>query len=153
MEPSLLPLTHEMLAAIEKDVDLADDDLLLTWMTPRAAVAVRRLAATINRASVQPGGAPDAVRLAEGMSSFSALCYLALFRVVRETLGPFAGTNPTWVKQQVKPADKVDVDLRTLRPALIRAMTDLAKAVKASGLQTAAPVRSTLPWPAPRRYR
>lgn len=132
--PSLLPLTRELLAAVEPNARVADDDLLLHWMTPRGAAAVRRLAATINRALVESDGPPEAARLASEMSSLAALSYLALFRVVRQALAQFAATNPTWLRQRVAEEEKVDLDLRTLRPSLLRAMTELAETVRGSGL-------------------
>jgi hypothetical protein len=132
--PSLFPLTRELLTAIESDAQLADDDLLLRWLTRRGAVAVRRLVATIDRALVKSDGTHDVARLASEMSSLAALFYLALFRVVRRALGQFAGTNPTWLRQRVVESDKVDLDLRTLRPALLRAMAELAEIVKDRGL-------------------
>lgn len=132
--PSLLPLTRELLAAVEPDARIADDDLLLHWMTPRGASAVRRLAATINRALIENDGPRNAAQLASEMSSLAALSYLALFRVVREALIGFAGTNPTWLRQKVGEEEKVDLDLRTLRPSLLRVMADLAETVRGSGL-------------------
>jgi DNA modification methylase len=134
--PSLMPITRELLSAIEPAEKLADDDLLLNWMTPRAAQSVRRLAATVNRGLVENDDASDTARLASEMSSVAALLYLALFRVVRGALSPFAGTNPTWLKRQAAEADKVDLDLRTLRPALLRAMQELTATVKGNGRKT-----------------
>jgi hypothetical protein len=133
--PSLLPLTRELLTVVEPDAQLADDDLLLRWMTRRAAASVRRLAATINRALVKSDGTHDAARLASEMSSLAALFYLALFHAVRRALVQFAGTNPTWLRQKVAEDEKVDLDLRTLRPSLLRAMAELAETVEGRGLQ------------------
>ncbi|HKP90724.1 MAG TPA: hypothetical protein VJT75_12225 [Thermoleophilaceae bacterium] len=132
--PSLLPLTRKLLTAVDADAALSQGDLLLRWMTPRAAAAVRRLAATINRSLIELDDEPEASRLASEMSSLAALFYLALFRVVRRALGRFAGTNPTWLRQKVAQDEKVDIDLRTLRPWLLAAMGELAEAVKERGL-------------------
>jgi hypothetical protein len=71
------------------------------------------------------------------MSSLAALVYLALFRAVRELLTPFAGTNPTWLRRGIRDEDKLDFDLRTLRPAVLRTMDGLSAAVKAGGLPAA----------------
>lgn len=132
--PSLLPLARELWTAVEADAPLSEDDLLLRWMTPRAAVAVRRLAATINRSLVEFDDEPEATRLASEMSSLAALFYVALFRVVRRALGRFAGTNPTWLRQKVAEDEKMDLDLRTLRPWLLAVMVELAETVKGCGL-------------------
>lgn len=132
--PSLLPLTRKLLAAVEADPPLSEDDLLLRWMTPRAAVAVRRLAATINRSLIEFDDEPNATRLPSEMSSLAALFYVALFRVVRRALGRFVGTNPTWLRQKVADDDKVDLDLRTLRPWLLHVMGELAETVNGRGL-------------------
>lgn len=132
--PSLLSLTRELLTGVEPDAQVPEDDLLLRWMTRRAAAAVRRLATTIDRALVESDGTQDASQLASEMSSLAALFYLALFRVVRGALAPFGGTNPTWLRQNVGEEAKVDLDLRTLRPCLLRAMTELAETVAGRGL-------------------
>jgi hypothetical protein len=132
---SLLPLTRELLTAVESDAPLSEDDLLLHWMTPRAAVAVRRLTATINRSLVDVDDERHATRLAGEMSSLAALFYLALFRVVRRALERFAGTNPTWFRQKVARDEKVDLDLRSLRPWLLTVMAELAETVKGRGLR------------------
>lgn len=132
--PSLLPLTRKLLSAVEADAPLSEDDLLLRWMTARAAVAVRRVAATINRSLVEGDDEPRGTRLASEMSSLAALFYLALFRVVRRALGRFAGTNPTWLRQKVAEDEKVDLDLRTLGPWLLAVMGELAETVKGRGL-------------------
>jgi hypothetical protein len=132
--PSLLPLTRKLLTAVEAHAPALEDDLLLRWMTPRATVAVRRLAATIHRSLVELDDKTEATRLPSEMSSLAALFYLALFRVVRRALGRFAGTNPTWLRQNVAEDEKVDFDLRTLRPWLLAVMGELALAVKARGL-------------------
>ena len=84
--PSLGPLTREILAGMEATAPLVDDDLLLRWMTPRSAIAVRRLAATIDRSLIDLDNGRRATRLASEMSSLAALFYLALFRVVRRAL-------------------------------------------------------------------
>lgn len=132
--PSLLPLARELLAAIESDAPVSDDDLLLRWMTPRAVAAVRRLAATINRALIEIEPPLEPTRLSSEMSSLASLFYLALFQVVRQALSGFAGSNPTWIRQRVTDQEKVDLDLRTLRPALLRVMPALATTVKNRGL-------------------
>ena len=132
--PSLLPITRELLAALESETEVADDDLLLRWMTPKSVRSVRRLAATINRVLVETEDSPDASRLASEMSSIAALFYLALFRVVRRSLARFAGSNPTWLRQKVAPDEKVDLDLRTLRPWLMQVMPELTATVKDRGL-------------------
>jgi hypothetical protein len=132
--PSLLPLTAKLLATVEASAPLSEDDLLLRWMTPRAASAIRRLTSTINRSLVDPDDAVGATRLASEMSSLAALFYLAVFRVVRRALTRFSGTNPTWLRQKVTDDEKVDLDLRTLRPWLLAAMEDLADTVDARGL-------------------
>jgi len=132
--PSLLPLTRKLLTAVEADAPLSEDDLLLRWMTSRAAVAVRRLAATINRSLVEFDGETGGTRPPSEMSSLAALFHVALFRVVRLALGRFAGTNPTWLRQKVAEDEKVDLDLRTLRPWLLAAMRELAETVKGRGL-------------------
>jgi hypothetical protein len=132
--PSLLPLTRELLTAVEPDAHVEDGDLLLRWMTRRAAVAVRRLAATFNRALVKRDGRHHVAPLASEMSSLAAVFYLALFRVVRRALARFAGTNPTWLRQKVAAHEKVDLDLRTLRPSLLRTMAELAATVDGRGL-------------------
>jgi hypothetical protein len=132
--PSLLPLTRELLAAVETDAEVANDDLLLRWMTPKSVRSIRRLAATINRVLVETDESPDVARLSNEMSSIAALFYLALFRVVRRSLASFAGTNPTWLRQKSAAENKADLDLRTLRPWLVQAVCELAATVKDRGL-------------------
>lgn len=132
--PSLLPLARELLAATESDAFVSDDDLLLRWMTPRTVTAVRRLAATINRALIDIEPPLEPARLSSEMSSLAALFYLALFQVVRKALSDFAGSNPTWIRQNVAEQEKVDIDLRTLRPSLLRVMPELALTVKNRGV-------------------
>jgi hypothetical protein len=131
---SLQPLTRELLAAVEADAPVEDDDLLLRWMTPRAAASVRRLAATFDRALIQANSPSDPARLASEISALGALFYLALFRVVRQTLSGFASSNPTWIRQKIGQEEKVHIDLRTLRPWLLRTMDDLAMTVGGRGV-------------------
>jgi hypothetical protein len=131
---SLLPLTKKVLADTKRDGNLKDDDLLLRWMTPRAALCVRRVAASINSALIEYDDQPQASRLSSEMSPLAALFYLGLFRVVRRALTPFAGTNPTWLRQRAADDEKLDFDLRTLRPWLLASMSELALTVHGRGL-------------------
>lgn len=130
---SLLPLSRELLLGLEAG-EVENDDLLLTWMTPRTVRSVRGLGNTIHRALV--GEAPPDSRgeWCSAMSSLAALYYLAYFRVVRRALRQFVGSNPTWLRQRVDPDERVDLDLRTFRPWFLRAMAQLGPVVRARGL-------------------
>jgi hypothetical protein len=124
---SLLPLTMELLGSVE-NASVADDDLLLRWLTPKAVHSVRRLTKAINRALVT--AEPDRTgEWVTGTSSLAAVFYVGIFRVVRDLLSPFVGTNPTWIRQRVAKDDRLDFDLRSLRPRFIEAMMSLARLV------------------------
>jgi hypothetical protein len=131
---SLPPLTKKILADTERDASLKDDELLLRWMTPRAAACVRRVASSINSTLIEYEGEAQATRLSTEMSPLAALFYLALFRVVRHALTRFAGTNPTWLRQRVADNEKLDFDLRSMRPWLLASMSELANTVEGRGL-------------------
>jgi DNA modification methylase len=130
---SLMPLTREVLGAIEGKAPVEDDDLLGRWLTDRGVLSVRRLAGTIRRVFIEAEGL-STKELATEMSPLAAVFYLGLFRTVRESFAKFEGTNPTWIRQKVAPKDRVDVDLRTLRPSFLRVMSELSETVKNRGI-------------------
>lgn len=130
---SIMPLSRELLQSLPP-VSIADSDPLLRWLTPRAVQALRRLGSSIHTALIGTGPVDAHGHWCEAMSSLAALFYLGYFKVVRRTLAAFVGSNPTWIRQRVDPSDRVAIDLRTLRPWFIAAMTELSTSVTRDGL-------------------
>lgn len=73
------------------------DDPLLTWLSPTAAIAVRKIERTIYANAVSKAECAAAVDSVQSFSSFAAALYLALFRTVRDLLRGFVPSNPTWI--------------------------------------------------------
>lgn len=134
---SIMPLARDLLTEIG-DAAVDDADLLARWLTPRAVKAVRRLGSSIHTALVGTEPVDPRGDWCGAMSSFAALFYLGYFKVIRRTLQPFIGSNPTWLRQRVNLHDRIDIDLRTLRPCFVQAMSDLASGVTEGGLPSTA---------------
>lgn len=135
---SIVPLTDEVLATLAES-EIAENDLLLSWFDVESAQSVRRLAETLRRALVSRTDFDDAGMWCGEISSLAALFHLGLFRVVRDAMRPFMGTNPTWVRLRVRPEDRVEVDGDVIVQCFRKAMVDLAAVVegKATGEATA----------------
>lgn len=98
----LAPATHPC--------DIPNDPLAL-WVRPESLRRIRSLQGAIHALSGQPerppkvGGA-SAIPI-EDWNQRTCFFYTALFATVRDLLGHFRATNPTWVRQPASPRHRV----------------------------------------------
>lgn len=130
---SIPALTEEMLSSVPDDPDLAGpSDLIHTWLTPRAARHVRSLERRAFQLFVQPGGNARAVDAISDISSLAALFYLGLFRTIRTLIGPFLGSNPTWIRRNIDPKRRLRPGQSTIHLVFRQVMEELTSLVERS---------------------
>lgn len=128
---SILPLTEEILASLTES-EIAEDDLLLSWFAVESAQFVRRLAETLRSVLVSRKDFDDAGTWCGEISPLAALFYVGLFRLVRDAMRRFTGTNPTWVRLRARPEERVALDGEVIADRFRQAMVDLVAAVRSS---------------------
>lgn len=81
------------------------------WLFPEAARAFRSLERSIQDLLIDDyaGYIPAYQRNGVSFSSLCAFYYLALFRTVRQVLGCFRASNPTWTKKPVSLEQRVNL--------------------------------------------
>jgi len=101
---SIPPLLSEIIAKAKctKRQPKIDDPLTI-WFTPDAAIAVRSIERAIYRLLVSADAGEEAIDSVGDLSTLAAFFYLALFRAVRSFVGPFRGSNPTWITRPRSP--------------------------------------------------
>lgn len=95
--PSIAPLLSEIAKKSARQRIPTEEDPLLTWFAPSAAVEIRSIEQAIHILLVCADQTSNTVDSVPGMSSIASFFYLALFRTVRSLLGRFKASNPTWI--------------------------------------------------------
>jgi SAM-dependent methyltransferase len=97
---SLQPLCETIIEAASRSNDRRNTpDPLDLWLVPSSARHVRAIAMAIHSTLVDEKDTLfRSLDHLDEISSLGAFFYVALFRCFRKVLGPFVGTNPTWIK-------------------------------------------------------
>jgi hypothetical protein len=105
---SIASLAEEILVSAPTAPPAVDDsDLLLTWFSPRSASHIRSLERRTYQLLIDADSTERAVKSTADMSAIAALFYLGLFRTVRTLLAPFLGSNPTWIRRNIDPRNRL----------------------------------------------
>lgn len=129
---SIASLTDEILNSSSVEGDpVRSNDLLMTWLAPSAAEYIRSLEVRIRQLLIGANVART-IDSADQISSLAALFYLGLFRTVRTLLAPFVGSNPTWIRRNVAPRNRLRPSSGVVDNLFRTAMSDLTLLVKKS---------------------
>lgn len=130
---SISSLTEEILSSASDDPDVpATSDLLHVWLSPQSVGHIRSLERRTFELLVTPEGQDRAVDSVEDISALAALFYLGLFRMIRTLLVPFLGSNPTWIRRNISPRNRLRPRQETLHQKFRQAMEALTTLVEAS---------------------
>jgi DNA modification methylase len=124
--PSVAPLLSEIMRKAGKQSACSDEDPLLTWFTPSAAAGIRSIERATHVLLVSADQSQNSVEAASRMSSIASFFYVALFRTVRQLLGRFKASNPTWVTRPASLRSRVRPNATEIRSAFksqVRAMS------------------------------
>ena len=95
--------------------EVARDHPLCRWLVPSSASVVNGIASAIDDLLIGHSVNEAIDEIGTRVSSLAAFFYVALFRTVRQVLGPFRASNPTWISVNVPKAGR----LRPRRDRLI----------------------------------
>ena len=95
--PSVSPLLSEILKKAAAKGSSPGEDPLLTWFMPSSAAEIRSIDRAVYGLLVSADQSGNLVEAVSTMSSIASFFYVALFRTVRQLLGRFQASNPTWV--------------------------------------------------------
>jgi DNA modification methylase len=99
---SLAPLAAELVAKASSSTLEADrQDPLCEWLIPSSAAALRRIeeaVQTLLTGTYVPGRLQHTQEV-DDLSDLASFYYTALFRTVRDLVGRFIPTNPTWIRR------------------------------------------------------
>lgn len=129
--PSVAPLLCEILKKTANGGSSPDEDPLLTWFMPSSAAEVRSIDRAIYVLLVSASRIGNSVEAVSTMSSIASFFYVALFRTVRQILGRFQASNPTWVIRPASPRSRIRpsaVEIRTTFKSQVSAMSASVKA-------------------------
>lgn len=94
------------------------NDPLTMWLSDSNVVTIRRIERAIQSSIINRKNHLYAkeILIYEQLINDPVLAfyYLVLFRLVKELLHSFRGSNPTWIKQPINEFDKVEVDKNTI---------------------------------------
>lgn len=129
---SVTSLLEEILLRANTVDDFPRSDPLEAWLSVETASLIRRIEFAVQTILVD---AKSYTALGErpsldDVSALAAFFYVALFRVLRKVVKPFASSNPTWIKEAETDSERVHIEtseLSTLlRAQVIRMAADLA---------------------------
>jgi SAM-dependent methyltransferase len=132
--PSVASLCSEIVATAKSDHEewaFASEPLHI-WFMPAAAMALRRIEASIQHLLVSHDSYRRIVDLQslDTVSDLGAFFYTALFRVVRGLLTEFRTSNPAWIKQQVDGGKRVALPSRKILSLFEASVEQMAPALK-----------------------
>ena len=113
--PSIAPLLGEIRKKSARQRIRSEEDPLLTWFAPSAAVEIRSIEQAIYVLLVCADETSSSVDAVSGMSSIASFFYLALFRTVRGLLGRFKASNPTWVTRPATLKSRIRPNVAEIR--------------------------------------
>lgn len=120
---SLLPMADEIVTAASRGTHVPwRDDPLGRWLRAPAVETIRRLQRAINVVLIGQRGLEEELRYtpeaaSDSMPVLGAFYYAALFAAVRDLLGPFRGTNPTWLRFPVSSSHRLSPGPQRIRDA------------------------------------
>jgi hypothetical protein len=107
---------------------------LLSWFDENAALVFRNLERALRILLVNDESNMPLFRRKTwtNISSLAALFYVALFRVLRNTLTPFTTSNPTWIKTPKANSDKLHTTRDEVTCAFLREIKVMTSVLEAS---------------------
>jgi len=104
--PSLLPLCDRLVQEITSSAIAASDPLQQWFVRPTAATlrAIERAIVCMLSINHRPN---NPIEYVQQLSDIASFFMVALFRVTRQLLSSFGGSNPTWIKIAIRDDDKV----------------------------------------------
>jgi hypothetical protein len=129
--PSVAPLLSEILKKAADRGSSVDDDPLLTWFMPSSVAEFRSIERAIYLLLISASQTGNLVEAASTMSSMASFFYVALFRTVRQLLGRFQASNPTWVTRPSSPRSRIRPSTAEIRNAFESHVYAMSASVKA----------------------
>ncbi|SFV00263.1 hypothetical protein [Alicyclobacillus macrosporangiidus] len=88
------------------------NDPLHTWLTEGTSCTVRSIELAIQQLMHPQGIRRSGIQILDisTVSSLAAFFYVALFRVIKNLLRAFRGSNPTWIKTPGKDSERVNIE-------------------------------------------
>jgi DNA modification methylase len=129
--PSVAPLLSEILKKSADKSASQGEDPLLTWFMPAPAAAVRSIDRAIYVLLVSASQTGNSVDAVSTMSSIASFFYVALFRAVRQLLGRFQASNPTWVTRPASPRSRIRPSAEEIRFTFEAQVSAMSASVKA----------------------
>jgi DNA modification methylase len=130
---SMASLTEEILSSASANSDLpADSDLLHSWFSPHSVGLLRSLERRTFQLLVAADARDRAIDSVGGISALAAVFYLGLFRTIRTLLDPFLGSNPTWIRRNINPRNRLRPRQDTIHQKFRQAMETLTALVESS---------------------
>jgi SAM-dependent methyltransferase len=110
ISPSEISICQEIISTAANIQTSSQHDPLARWFLPSAVESIRSLeravaSLLIPKHSIQPFSICKSLN---HISSLAAFFYVALFRVVRELLGSFRSSNPTWTRIKIKDHERIN---------------------------------------------
>jgi len=129
--PSVAPLLSEILKKAGDRSASVGEDPLLTWFIPASAAEIRSIDRSIHILLVSAEQSSSSVEAVSTMSSIASFFYVALFRTVRQLLGRFQASNPTWVTRPASPRSRIRPSANEIRSAFESQVSAMSASVKA----------------------
>jgi len=129
--PSVAPLLREILKKATVEDPSLDGDPLLTWFMPSSAAEIRSIDRAVYILLVSAEQMRNSVEAVPTMSSIASFFYVALFRAVRQLLGRFQASNPTWVTRPVSPWSRIRPSVADIRSAFESQISAMSASVTA----------------------
>lgn len=116
--PSHLSLCDTILGSTKQAESVLPEEPLSVWFSPSSAAALRRIECSIQRVLIPGGYQRLAASATLGhVSPLAAFFYVALFRTIRQFLGAFVASNPTWIKDPASSSARLRPSTGTLHEA------------------------------------
>lgn len=142
--PSLVPLCTEILQAATSSPISRDSDPLSTWFAPNSARAIRKLHTAIWKVLVDTDSAPSlSSKSVASLSTLASFYLTALMRTTRHFIAPFVGSNPTWVKNPKRAANRLRTPVERIHKQFATEVQEMANTLAMafqSGLEYPAPL-------------
>ena len=129
--PSVAPLLSEILKKAADEGSSPNEDPLLTWFMPSSAAEIRSIDRAIFVLLVSASPTGNSVEAVSTMSSIASFFYVALFRTVRQLLGRFQASNPTWVTRPASHRSRIRPSPPEIRCAFESQVSAMSASVKA----------------------
>lgn len=128
--PSVAPLLSEILKKAADNGSFPDEDPLLTWFLPSSAAGIRSIDRAIYVLLVSASQTGNSVEAVPTMSSIASFFYVALFRSVRQLLGRFRASNPTWITRPASPRSRIRPSAAEIRSTFESQVSAMSASVK-----------------------